>query len=161
MNCDSALIADKRVKGNQKLYSANNWIATVLSDLIKEQEAGYIKSYIPRIIELRLQNILNLWVLYWNQKLYSANNWIATFSSLSALANFVYQKLYSANNWIATLETRIEHLKIIYQKLYSANNWIATKGFLNFGRITCIIKSYIPRIIELRPTIKENYILCI
>ncbi len=60
------------------------------------------------------------------------------------------QKLYSANNWIATLDKLDSTSGNIHQKLYSANNWIATRNLYQIFYDSNYIKSYIPRIIELR-----------
>ncbi len=132
----------------QKLYSANNWIATLTSFNIKETKS--IKSYIPRIIELRrCWSGLHFFSIRY-QKLYSANNWIATVLSNLFTQYNLHQKLYSANNWIATIHVIRPKFKYpLYQKLYSANNWIATKTW-GWRSKHKSIKSYIPRIIELR-----------
>ncbi len=88
----------------------------------------FIKSYIPRIIELRLIASFTTFIANTYQKLYSANNWIATPQLRGTATKDSYQKLYSANNWIATTERNIDIFRILkHQKLYSANNWIATK----------------------------------
>ncbi len=130
----------------QKLYSANNWIATIVA--IITFCVYNIKSYIPRIIELR--HFLNCWYgnSLRNQKLYSANNWIATvikvFIIFFNIKSYIPRIIELRPSFSMCKHYGILIKSYIPRIIELRRTWFPTNA------IKASIKSYIPRIIELR-----------